>query len=347
MFSVRGCVDDPATPTARAVLDPAQAICDPGLQGLPGAFEYLATPARLGAALAEASGSIHDVRFQLLKHHPGRRCTFEVAFRTAGGWRRLVAKVHASDRSDVYRAMQGIADAGFGPEAELAIPQPVAYVPELCLLLQEQVAGPRAKEVFLSGGERERALAAERCARWLAKFHAAGPRSGPTCEVVSEIGAVVAWCRTVARLGEGLATRARSLGERLIEQVPWPGPTRMRAGHGSYNCNQIVLAGARTVTFDWDGHDVADPARDVARFAVALQRLGLKYRGSIRAFDAEAERFLETYVSGSASRVSWALPWWRGLACLRLAKYEANRPGDPWRDGIVALLDEGIRVLAR
>src|SRR5919197_1030323 len=66
----------------------------------------------------------------------------------------------------------------FGPEQEVSIPEPLAYVPELRLLLQEKVDGPRAKEIFLADDERRRVDASVRSARWLARFHAIAPRSG-------------------------------------------------------------------------------------------------------------------------------------------------------------------------
>ena len=67
--------------------------------------------------------------------------------------------------------------------------------------------------------------------------------------------------------------------------------------------SHVILAAGRTVTIDWDGYDVADPARDVARFIVALKRLALGSLSSIRALDAVADVFVQTYVGlGRMSR---------------------------------------------
>ena len=54
-------------------------------------------------------------------------------------------------------------------------------------------------------------------------------------------------------------------------------PWQLQAGstHGAYR-QQIILTEERTITFDWDSYDVADPGRGVARFLVALQRLAFK-----------------------------------------------------------------------
>src|SRR5205807_8653582 len=96
---------------------------------------------------------------------------------------------------------------------------------------------------------------------------------------------------------------------------------------------------------DRDSRDGADPCRDVATFAGARQRLASKYMGSIRALDGIAEIFLKTYQTLSPFDVPANLPWYRALTCLRLSKYDATRPVCTSRDGIQALLSEGLRVL--
>ena len=120
-----------------------------------------------------------EARVHVLKHYPGKRCTVAIAARTTSGWHDLIGKVYATDRSDVYRALDGIRQAGFGPDAAFSIPQPLVFVPALRLLLLEKVQGTVAREIVLAGHERDRALAAQQCAYWLARFQAVAPRSGP------------------------------------------------------------------------------------------------------------------------------------------------------------------------
>ena len=268
-----------------------------------------------------------------------------IAVRTPAGSDAVIGKVYAADREDVYRAMEEIRGAGFGPADAFAIPEPLAWVPELRLLLQERVSGPRAKQIFLAADEAARAQAAVRAARWLARFQARAPRSGPTTEPARQLEAVDRWSHTVARLGEPVASQAGRLARRLNAEAAAAGGRDLCAGHGSYHCHQIILTGDRTVTFDWDTHDVADPARDVARFIVALQRLAIKYLGSLQALDAAAGAFLETYLALSPFAVTASLPWHRALTCLRLAKYEANRPAGAFPGGIEGLLGEGLHAL--
>jgi hypothetical protein len=321
-------------------------ISDAGISTLQQVFEPLTMGNYIRQALADQSEAIQIIRCQVLKHHPGNRCTFEIAFGTAQERGDVIGKVYAADRSDVYRAMVEIRRAGFGAEKEFSIPKPLAYVPGLRLLLQEKVQGPRVKQVLLTGGDRDRAEAAERCARWLVKFHTAAPRSGAVLDPVQHAQTIEKWSRTIATLGEPLAAMAECLFARLAERAAATArKMELCAGHGSYNCNQIILTESQIVTFDWDSYDVADPCRDVARFLVTIQRLALKYLGSVRALDSVAKVFLRTYQTLSPFKVEANLPWYRALTCLRLCKYEANRPVCTFRDGVEVLLSEGLHAL--
>jgi aminoglycoside phosphotransferase (APT) family kinase protein len=114
----------------------------------------------------------------------------------------------------------------------------------------------------------------------------------------------------------------------------------MRAGHGSYSPAQLVLAEGRTVTFDWDGYDVADPARDVGRFLYALRRWALDQLGSIRMLDGAAEVFLRAYLAVGPREVETNLWFYKAAACLKLARTVSHR-----QDKTEGMLDEGLRVL--
>jgi aminoglycoside phosphotransferase (APT) family kinase protein len=320
-------------------------VSDPGLPTLPDIFHAVTIGEILGRVRPDRWGSIQEIAFTILKHHRGRRCTLEIAVRTPAGEDSLIGKVYATDRSDVYRAMEAIRRSGFGYEDEFSIPEPLGYIPGLRLLLQEKVHGPRAKVVVLSADASERAEAAARAARWLARFHASAPRSGCVTPFAEQLDAIQRWSDTIAGQGEPFAFPARRLARRLMEEAASLGGGDLCAGHGSYACHQIILAEGRTVTVDWDGYDLADPCRDVARFIVALERLALKYLGSIRALDAAAEVFLQTYQALSPLDVAAKLPWYGALTCLRLAKYEANRLVCDFPEGIAGLLVEGLRLL--
>ena len=227
-------------------------------------------------------GSVKAVEIRILKSHRASRCTVEIGLLTAAGWHYLIGKVYARDRSDVFLAMQRIERAGFGPEQESSIPQPLAFIPALNLVVQEKVDGPLARELFVTGNEQQRIEAAARCARWLASFHALAPRTGPLLDRLTLLTSTAKWSRSIAALSDRLADKTARLSEWLEASASTGARTQMCAGHGSYSPAQVILTAKRTVALDWDGFDIADPGRDVARFLIALRRLALGRLGSIR-----------------------------------------------------------------
>ncbi len=287
-------------------------------------------------------GAVEEVQVCALRHHVRQRCTLEIGLRTENGWRSVIGKVYHNDRPDVFQAMEGIQQAGFGPQDEFSIPQPLAYLSALRCLVQEKVEGPLAKEIFRTGDERNRAAAAERCARWLARFHALGPKAGPVFDSSRCLSLLQRRTRRIAKLGGRCADKAARLLQGLEDAAGSLRPVEMRAGHGSYSAAQVVLAEGRTVVIDWDGYDVADPARDVARFLYALRRWALDRLGSIRALDGAAEVFLKTYLGVGQPDVRMNLWFYEAAACLKLARMVPR-----WQENSEAMLDEGLRVLDR
>jgi phosphotransferase family enzyme len=286
------------------------------------------------------------IQIQTLRVHPAGHSTFEIVLYTDGRSESLIGKVYPSDRQDVYRIMEGLWQAGFGSEAEFSIPQPIVYLPSLRLLLQERVVGTLAKEIFKHGDERQRFAAAERCARWLAHFHATAPPMGRVLEVEKFLRWAERKCRLISEGGGPLATRAGELFERLRAAAPSPGAIPVCAGHGDYCEHQVIFAEGRTAVVDWDLYDIADPARDLAKFVVSLGRLAGRHLGSRRALDGAAEVLLKTYIaSGGHPQVAAHLPFYKAALWLKGRKDAIQTKAPGWCESAEVMLDEGLRSL--
>ena len=323
-------------------------VSNPGIPTLAQAFDPIVLGEYLPEVLPSEWGTIQNVRLQVLRHKPGKGCcTFEITLETTKGCYSLIGKVYASNRSDVYRVMEEISRAGFGPEAEFAIPRPVAFLAPLRLLLYEKAPGTRATAFIVNPNESERVAAAERCARWLARFHNIGPRSGRVFGPNDQLSSLEGCWRCLADLGWPFADKASRLFEQLNATALGLGRIEMCAGHGMYTCGQVLLVDGRTVTVDWDTYRVADPADDVARMLVGFKRMGLKYFGSLHALDGAAEVFLKTYVDTARLDVSTHLAFQKAAICLERAKRDLDKQARGWRERAEAMLDEGLRVLAQ
>ena len=320
----------------------APPLTDPDIATLSEVLDPIALAKHLRASPLSSGnrGATEEVQVRVLRHHRRQRCTMDIGLRAGDGWHSVIGKVFYNDRFDIFLAMEGIRQAGFGAHDEFSIPQPLAYLASLRLFVQEKVEGPLAKEIFITGDDRSRAAAAERCALWLARFHTLAPKAGEVFDSECFLSLLRDRTRKINKLGGRCAEKSTRLLRRLEDVASLLAPVEMRAGHGSFSPAQIVLSEGRTVVFDWDGYDVADPARDVARFFHATRRVALDQLGSISALDGAADVFRETYFAAGKPEVKTNLWFYEAASCLKLARTVAH-----WQEKSEQFLDEGLRVL--
>ena len=323
---------DPAIPTLAAVLDPAELLKQLSMCEAP----------RRQWDLSQG------VRVIVLKWKRASRCTFEIALKNASGWEeKLIGKVYAEDRIDIYQTMEELQQAGFGSEQEFGIPCPIAFIAPLRLLLYEKVPGTRARTLIVGPSGTESVNAVERCARWLAHFQAEAPRRGSMFRAQDYLRGLEEWFLDSGKSELPFADKAKNLTEQLNAAARHLEGTEMCAGHGTYTCGQVLLTGRRTVTIDWDTFNLTDPSHDVARFLVDLQRMALKYFGSLNALDQAAEVFLKTYANAAGSYDATSLAFYRAAICLERARSDVNKQNPGWRARAEMMLDEGLGLLQR
>jgi aminoglycoside phosphotransferase (APT) family kinase protein len=303
------------------------------------------------ASLSGSNGAaIQELQVRrVLKYHTDRRCTVEIALRTEDGWHVLIAKIYRKDRSDLFHAMKAIQLAGFGPQDEFSIAQPIAYVSSLHCVVVERVEGARGDEILRDGDERSRAAAAERCAHWLARFHVRGPKAGSASDAHEHLNSksMLRCAREIAKPGGTLAEKAARLLHRLEDASTELRTVELCPTHGSFSAAQVILAQGRTIAFDWDRYCVADPAHDVGRFLTAVRRLALLQLGSIRALDAVAEVFRKTYLAVGQPGAERNLRFFEATGCFKWAKHIVCHQVPQWRENAETMLDEALGVLDR
>ena len=323
---------DPAIPTLAAVLDPAELVKQLSMCEAP----------RRQWDLSQG------VRVIVLKWERASRCTFEIALKNASGWEeKLIGKVYAEDRIDIYQTMEELQQAGFGSEQEFGIPCPIAFIAPLRLLLYEKVPGTRARTLIVGPSGPESVNAVERCARWLAHFQAEAPRRGSMFRAQDYVRGLEEWFLVSGKSELPFAYKAKNLTEQLNAAARHLEGTEMCAGHGTYTCGQVLLTERRTVTIDWDTFNLTDPSHDVARFLVDLQRMALKYFGSLNALDQAAEVFLKTYANAGGSYDATSLAFYRAAICLERTRSDVNKQNPGWRARAEMMLDEGLGLLQR
>jgi hypothetical protein len=286
--------------------------------------------ALLERAIREGAPAYRDLRIlacqpQLMRYSPGSRAT--VLYRLdlpaegrAAGWAEVVvAKTyHRSDKGrTAWDGMRALWRSPLGRSATVAIAEPLAWLPELKVLVQ----GPVPQEQTLKDLLLE-ALAADEVATWarlrgylaraadgLAELHRCGV---PGAELVTwedelaEVRGVLG--RLTARLPE-LAGAAEGFLEE-VERVAGRAPADPAGpAHRSFRPAQVLLHAGEIGFIDFDGFCQAEPALDVALFRATVRDLGMgalpsdapaaACRARLARLDGLCEEFLDRYRAGA------------------------------------------------
>ncbi|HWQ14932.1 MAG TPA: phosphotransferase [Roseiflexaceae bacterium] len=251
-------------------------------------------------AMRESGPAYADVRIrscvpQVMRYKPGSRCTIryrlEYPAELAAGreWPTIVvAKTYRSDKSEnkgqnAFAAMRALWDSPLGRSRAVAIAEPLAYLPELNMLLQ----GPIREETTLKDLIRA-ALRADtmetiaelhdymrKTAIGLAELHRCGVRYGETVtwhdefeEVRQRYERLTIPIPQLAGLAAPLLARLDSLAAAHPADPPQP-------AHRSFRPAQVLLHTGQIGFIDFDGFCQAEPAMDLALFMAKVKQTGL------------------------------------------------------------------------
>ena len=282
------------------------------------------------------------VRHRVLKYTPGKRCVIEYLLEANGkprGSQRLIGKIYRKERGEViFENLRQLWQAG-GAGVSFAMPEPVAYLPEMRMVLQRFVPGRQLSDF----SESDDLSTAVRCvAENLAALHGLAVATGEKRSLDDHIRkychpgpqALIEACPEVAPLVKnilaGLAQEA-SLNGAPICPV-----------HGDLNLAQIFITGDRAFFIDLDGFCFSHAALDAGNFLITLQA---HFGGKS---DELRRIFLECYLSRRPPQMLAGLQAYQALAYLRRAVIcFRQQAGANWPIQARRLLEAGCEILIK
>jgi Ser/Thr protein kinase RdoA (MazF antagonist) len=270
---------------ARRLGDPApkhHRRLDPAMPQL----AVLRNPSLVRHVLEDVYGEHVDVEAAtVVRHKPGRRCTlrYDILAGSGGRAERLYAKTFASERGPrVHKSVKAIAEArACGPATVL--PEPVAYISRLNLLLQREVAGIPVRAALLTGDRR----LAVKIAEALAALHASDVELDRQHGLEDELAILRG---RVKRIG-----RSRLRAHRCLARIEAAATAvtgwRSRPVHRDFYYDQLVIDSEVLGVLDFDDASMSEPAVDVANFLAHLRLLALDEPARVEAVDAVALAF--------------------------------------------------------
>jgi hypothetical protein len=261
---------------------------DPALPQLPA----LTSPALVAETLAREvyRAPVAVTAAEIVRHKPGRRCALRYDLLVGEGpdrrAERLYGKSFASDRGPrVHRTLQAIAAArACGPD--VALPEPVAYLRALKLLLQRDVGGAPAREALLAG---DVALAA-RIADAVHALHRSDVRLERTHALADELDILRGRVDGLAAAHRPRARRCLATLEDALAagRFPW----RARPIHRDLYHDQIRVRDDGLAVLDLDDAAMSEPAVDVANLVAHLRLLRMQEPAHAEPVRAAAAAFV-------------------------------------------------------
>ncbi|MCG3119075.1 MAG: hypothetical protein ALAOOOJD_01403 [bacterium] len=303
--------------------------------------------AQWNSALRE--NSLRQVRSRVLKYTPGKRCVIEYLLWFAGKParpRRLIGKMYRKNRGEsifanwrqLWQAAPG--DDGAGAHAggaPLGMPEPLAYEPELGMLVQSAVPGQALSEL----AEPETLVVAmRRVAQNLATLHQVTAAVGEKKTLDDHLKK---YCHpgpeVLSAAYPEIAPLVETLLIRLVQEER-ESPAPVCPVHGDLNLAQIFLAADRAFFIDFDGLCLSTPALDIANFLVTLQvHFGSRSKKLQNAF-------LEAYNARRPQLMLTGLQAYQAFAYLRRAVICTRAPAvADWRQQVRQLLEAGSAFL--
>jgi hypothetical protein len=323
---------DPALPALPALSDPAQAreLLERGIRACSPSYADIA---------------IRSCEVKHLRYKPGSRATVVYALdyapeHAAFGWPDVVvAKTYSGTKGqNAYDGMRALWESPLSTGDQVTIAEPLAYLPELKVLMQGPIREDQTLEDLLKSAVRADTPESVReldeymrkTARGLAALHSSGVDYGATISWAEELAEVREVIGRLAIPLPQLADAAEPLLARLEALDAETPPDPALPAHRAFRPAQVLIHEGRIGFIDFDGFGRAEPALDLSRFLRKTKALGLDAAGVapdsdagnawLERMDAICEVFLAEYERRiPVSRQRIAL--WETLDLLTLVLY--------------------------
>ena len=288
---------------------------------------------------------LESVEVEVLRRRK-QRCVlrYRLHLEGAAGRRQLslIGKVYKGDQGrQVTSLMHDLWAHGFDRAAQdrIAIPEVVAYVPRLALLLQEEIGG-RPVKAYLGEEGAERAL--RQMALGLVKLHRSPVRIGVPFRMQDHLRR----CHPRPQvLRERIPELRPAIDEILREAVRLEHAySSSQAGliHGDFHMGQVHVAAPHTWLIDFDACCVADPAADLGNILVFLKGKARKLPSAPLLVDA----FLDEYCKHMPADILQRVPLFEAITHLRRACKRLRFQEEGWQKKAERFIDDSLESLA-
>jgi hypothetical protein len=314
----------------------------------------------LPEVLGDKPGSRAIVRYRL-EYSPGT----ESLPRCQGA---VIGKIYrnSSKAQNAFEGMSALWESSLADRGPVTIAEPIAYLPDLKMMLQATIPGEESLEDLLKSlikkpraETRERLLDFMRkTAVGLAALHRCGAVYGDHVQITERFDEARQKARRLAVIVPALEGQILPLVEQFERLATLYPEEAVVPTHGTFNPEQVLIHGEQIGIIDFDSQCMAEPALDVGLFRAAIKDTGMgisfpsalpdpsERLARLTLLDEIGDEFLreyETHTSVSRDRVAL----WEAIDYLRncLHYWIKVKPAEP--DHALLILDQHLQSCER
>lgn len=191
-------------------------------------------------------------------------------------------------------------NTGFNRESRYQVPEPIAFFPDVNLLLMRQVPGIPMAAALEPDRSHELVGYCRRAAQWLAALHRSSLLFGKTETEVQALKLFRLATRLVkaASLHREQLDMMRDLLDVISGRISALSSRRpLVQTHGRYHHDHVFVSNEATVVIDLDRCCPSDPGKDVAEFISVLRKASFKRGLAMDRIEDATDAFLREYLA--------------------------------------------------
>lgn len=275
--------------------------------------------------------------------HRNKRCVIRYQMvMTDGTAVNIIGKVYQQRNAGqpVYDHMQDLWDNGFNREASdhVYIPQPVAYLPELSMLLQEEIPGRTIKDHIRQEGSPSYM---RQLAKGLVKLHTCQIDLGEPFRIEDHLMRCHPKFQVLRLACPHLKDDINYLVQTARHIEPQISLDTFTPIHGDFHLSQVHVQGKQSWLLDFDPLSFGDPAADLGNVLVLLKGKSNKWGNVPLLIDA----FLDEYFSVMDSSIAKRIPLYEALTYLRRACKKLRFQEPNWQADVEKQIALGVACI--
>jgi hypothetical protein len=307
-------------------LRPAQMVLrtleqDPQLPWIVDAVDAEAMRRRFASSLPYLVGPAGaPPQITVVRYKPGARCVLRYTFDEPSGRRVLFGKMIAADSGPLANNISALQQESSRVQDMPLIAGPVAYWPDLRMLVQRAVEGSELHTVAFDTGvdvaARQQWMG--KAGRGLAGLHSATGAGAPTRDIPEDADELDAYTAPMAQADRDLASSFAGAVESVRANYERAGSSLV-ASHGAFRTDQFMIQGDELVMIDLDSFCMSHPERDIGNLLAYLTWKAMRQPQHASFIEGAPKHFLHGYAAVRSAPDESRITLYEAASLLKIA----------------------------